>query len=134
MANLTCTVTKAWQLCIMDDLNGVRKRTYVIDADLLHEGESCAHFLTLSRKDNTTGRIMTMLARDDHTTGHADDGFTALSMCVTFQSSSPNCETAECESPSSATWRINSLPNGAASSVRGNGERRWRTCWRSSRS
>ena len=81
MANLTCTVTKAWQLCIMDDLNGVRKRTYVIDKDLLHEGESGAHFLTLSRKDNTTRRIMTMLARDEHTTGHADDGFTALSMC-----------------------------------------------------
>ena len=81
MANLTCTVTKAWQLCIMDDLNGVRKRTYVINEDLLHEGDSGAHFLTLSRKDNTTRRIMTMQARDEHTTGHADDGFTALSMC-----------------------------------------------------
>ena len=78
MADLKCTVDKAWQLCV--ETADVRKRTYVIDQELLHEIHG-DYFLALSRKDNTTRRIMTMLARDDQTTGHADDGFMALSMC-----------------------------------------------------
>ena len=81
MTDLKCTVYKAWQLCVETAANdGVRKRNYMIDAELLHEIND-SHYLTLSRKDNSTRRIMTMLARDHQTTGHADEGFTTLSMC-----------------------------------------------------
>ena len=52
----------------------------MIDAQLMH-AINTDHYLTFNRKDNNTRRLLTMLAREHQTTGHADEGFTTLSMC-----------------------------------------------------
>ena len=56
--------------------DGFRKRSYVIEKELLHTTDDGTHFLLLSRNHYTSRRIMRMQAHDHH--GRGDDN---LRMC-----------------------------------------------------